>query len=376
MNRFERCKSLKDLYAVFTTEERVQSFDNLSDDELERVALVFEANIPDLVCMPDVPLTKAGYNYIWNVIVEEIETEPINNDENMEDEVMVKPNNVENVTMKDLFEAALKETMEAPKKAKALVVNTAKSFEQAAYNVKVKLGEEKEAFIDKSDEATTKIVELAVPLLNSLDDLLGCSALKERLCRIIYKNKDAKNKNDFFAMAKECREVIEEQIEIFKSIDPDDKLGTIAALKVYVDEVGEDGTVTGKIVSSKQSIWSAFANAIVWVCKKVTKLVKKWCDTNPETNVFGAIGASIAGVFATVGSVVKNAAIVAGNFLSFVGSYVVAGVIKCVDLIITAFKWVVSKIKSWTTIGKQKITKEDAMFDNIIENDNVIHAVE
>jgi vacuolar-type H+-ATPase subunit H len=89
LNRFENCKSLFDLYNVFATEEGVQEYINLSDEELERVAIVFEANLPDKVDMPDVPLTKAGYNYIWNVVVEEVETNN-NDNENSEEEEMNK----------------------------------------------------------------------------------------------------------------------------------------------------------------------------------------------------------------------------------------------------------------------------------------------
>lgn len=89
LNRFEKAKTLSDLYNVFATEDGVQEYANLSNEELERVAIVFEANIPERTDMPDVPLTKAGYTYIWNVVVEEVETATIDNEEeNMEEKEM------------------------------------------------------------------------------------------------------------------------------------------------------------------------------------------------------------------------------------------------------------------------------------------------
>lgn len=103
LNRFEKYKTLSDLYNIFATEEGVQEYINLSDEELKRVAIVFEANLPEKVDMPDIPLSKAGYNYIWNVVVEEIET--INNDnENSEEKEMGNTNT--NATAQDILGAA------------------------------------------------------------------------------------------------------------------------------------------------------------------------------------------------------------------------------------------------------------------------------
>lgn len=72
-NRFENCKTLGDLYNIFATED-VFEYNKLTDEELDRVALVFEANKPDKVDMPDTPLTVAGYTFVWNVTVDTVDS--------------------------------------------------------------------------------------------------------------------------------------------------------------------------------------------------------------------------------------------------------------------------------------------------------------
>lgn len=133
-NRFNNVKTLEALYNVFATEEGVQDYNNLSEEELERVAIVFEAKLPKGADMPDTPLTSAGYTYIWNVVIEEIETMPTVEEDEMEEITMmnetIKTNetinntNMEDKTMKNINEevAATIETdeeMTAGEKARA-----------------------------------------------------------------------------------------------------------------------------------------------------------------------------------------------------------------------------------------------------------------
>ena len=203
------------------------------------------------------------------------------------------------------------------------------------------------------------------PVLTVLDDALGCTALKEEICVIMYDTLNgATSANSFFRMATKCREAVDRKIKLISMVDPDDKLGKIAALRElqgdytdngdfvkYTDEDGNDIIVT-------QSIWMAFAKAIVWVCKKVTRKLRKWFGVKAEENVFGAAGASIAQAFAILGNIIKNAAKIAGTVLSYVTSYAVAGVIKLTQLVITAFKFVVEKLKGWSKAAKDKLTKD------------------
>lgn len=353
MNRFETCKSLMDLYSVFGTEEGVQKYDNLSDEELDRIAIVFEANIPDKVAMPDVPLTEAGYNYIWNVVVEEVETMP---------EDMAETNLKEDCIMdnQEIFRQMMEEgTNPSSKadKAKSAFNNAVNSMKNAANSAKVQLGDDKEDFVNRCDSSINKIKDSMGPVLNVIDEVLGFSGLKEEICKIIYDTVDgAKSKNSFCNMAKKCRETVERKIQLTAKVDPDDKLGKIAALKVLIAE-DEDGN---KLYQT-QTIWAAFAKTICWVCKKVSRKLKAWFGVDAESNVFGAVGASIAQLFANIGNVVENCAKIVGTVLSYAVSYTVAGVIKITSLIITAIKFVVSKIKGWAEKAKEKATQEEIL---------------
>ena len=157
LNRFEKSKSLSDLYDIFATEEGIQLFSNLSDEELERVAVVFEANIPNKVDMPDVPLTEAGYAYIWNVVVEEIETNNDNIKENLEDETMKENQTINNAqeTAQDILGAAKnfgKDAMKAgvtfsEDMAKEAKILSAMSHEEAELHIKKKFGMNGKKFI-------------------------------------------------------------------------------------------------------------------------------------------------------------------------------------------------------------------------------------
>ena len=156
LNRFEKTKTLSDLYNVFATEEGVQEYINLSDEELERVAIVFEANLPERVDMPDVPLSKAGYNYIWNVVVEEVET--INNDneeKNSEENEMGNTNNNATTAQdilgaarnfgKDAMNAGVTFSKDMAKEAKTIA---AMSQEQAEMHIRNKFSANGKKFIE------------------------------------------------------------------------------------------------------------------------------------------------------------------------------------------------------------------------------------
>ena len=376
-NRFIKCKSFEDLYDVFCTED-VESFYNLTKEELERVHVVFEANLPCGAVLPIYPLNEKGYTYIWNVVIEEVETAPIPDEEVVSEESL---ENMEEDMMKELLEKTAEETAATPEtKATATIAEAIKSMEQATKQARVELGKDKEVFTENCDKAIDSIKNAMGPVLQGLDDIVGCSALKEKICRIIYKNKDINSKNGFFQMAEECRKAVEEQVKLFERIDPNDKLGKIAALKTYIQAVDTDGNTVyvkddagKKIIDTKQSIWSAFAKALVWVCKKVTRKLKRWFGVNEESNVFGAVGASIAQAFATVGNVIKNAAKIAGNAFLYIASYAVAGVIKLADMVVTAIKFVATKIKGWYKAAKEKFTKEDVE-EEILEEDEEFFA--
>lgn len=382
-NRFEKCKTLEHLYNVFSTEDGIQDFENLSKEELDRIVLVFEANMPKGTVLPVTPLNKAGYTYIWNVVVEEIETMPVETEDEMEEENMENNTTINNVTIDNATEEMFKKIMEESamenkkeSKVKVTVNNAIHNMTKAAKSVKIHAGEDKESLINRCDGSINNIKDAMEPVLEVLDDALGCTALKEEICEIMYDTLNGvKSQKGFFRMAQKCRAAIDRKIRLLSIVDPDDKLGKIAALRTFLgeDEYGD------KIVET-QTIWTVLAKSLVWVCKKVSRKLKSWFGTESESNIFGAVGASIAQAFAKVGNVIKNAAKIAGTVLSYVTSYVVAGVIKLTSFIITAIKFVVEKIKGWCETAKQKFSKEDedtdaiddiAVYEDIIEAEMV-----
>ena len=358
-NRFTNCKNFRDLYNVFC--ENPVNYDALLQDELDRIAIVFEANIPANIDMPDVPLTEAGYKYIWDVVVDTI-------DANDKEECVMNNTNVNQSKLDQATEDILRKMMEDDSmskdiKVKVTVNNAINNIKNAKSSAKVHLGDDKEAFVNRCDDAINDIKNNINPILTIIDDALGLSVLKERICSIMYDTLDGtKSKNGFFKMAEECRKATENMIKSIAIADPDDKLGKVAALRYIIGEDAEGNKIIGT-----QSIWEAFAKSIVWICKKIHRKLTKWFSVNEEENIFGAVGASIAGVFATVGNIAKNIAKVVGTLITFVGSYIVAGVIKITQIVVTAFKWVVSKIKGWIEAAKDKLDQSD--IDDDLEED-------
>lgn len=354
MNRFEHCKSLKDLYVVFATEEGIQNFDNLLDNELERIAIVFEANIPINMDMPDVPLTKAGYSYIWDVVVDIVEMEDDSMNKETMNNVTVDNDALTQATI-DMFKKMEDDFMNKDINVKVTVDNVINNMKDAVNSAKVHIGDDKEDFINRCDDAINNVKNNMAPILGIIDGALGLSGLKDEICSIMYETlDDATSKNTFFKMAEKCRETINRKIEIISIVDPEDKLGKVAALRYLIAEDSEGNKIVGT-----QTIWMAFAKSIVWICKKVHRKLTKWFGTNPESNIFGSVGSSIAKVFGVIGNVIKNVAKVTGTLILFVGSYVIAGVIKLAQLVISAFKFIVSKVKGWYEAAKNKVTAED-----------------
>ena len=249
-------------------------------------------------------------------------------------------------------------------------------MEDAAKNVKVQFGQEKEGFVNSVDASINEIKNHMQPVLDILDDAMGCSALKEEICEIIFNStNNAKSQNSFFTMAKKCRAAVQERIEFLKAIDPDDKIGSVAKLRELTTEVRSEKAEDGSEVEVEvevlytQTIWSAFASALVLVCKKVARKIRKWFGITADKNVFGVTGAAIANVFAKVGNVLKHAASIAGNVILYVGSYVVAGVLTVAAFVIKAIKWLFEKIKGWSQKKKEKATQEEVLDDMDDEED-------
>ncbi len=175
-NRFRNVKTLEALYEVFATEEGVQEYANLSEEELERVAIVFEAKLPKGADMPDTPLTAAGYTYIWNVTIEEVETAPITDENEMEKDIMrtntnntnetINNNtNMEDGTMKNINEEVAATTDEEE-------VTMGEKAKEFAENAKEKLADGFKFITENVDTAAEEVKKMANMNDNQLEEYL------------------------------------------------------------------------------------------------------------------------------------------------------------------------------------------------------------
>ena len=334
MNRFENCNSLFDLYNVFVNVDGVEDYGTLTVDERLTVLNVFSSVKPDGVCTPDSPLSKAGYTLIWNSVVDAVETEMANDMFNkMEENKMMKTD--EKIMNK---------------------VNAAMNTMLGAVSgARVCAGEDANEFKTNCDESITTIKDALGGVLEELDMLLGCSSLKNQLLGILYRDIEGKtSKRGFFDGAKECRRTIEREIQSILDWDPDEtEFKQVVALR-YI--IGQDAD--GNPIKGHRSIFSAFANGVVWICKKVQRKLKKWFGVDASSNIFGAVGASIASVFGVAAGVISSVLKVAVNCVVFVGSYILSATLHAVA-------FVVEKIKGFFEKAKEKFSKSDEAQDAV-----------
>ena len=226
MNRFAEVKTLGQLYNVFTSED-VLDYSNLTPEELERIADIFEANIPDKISMPDRPLTEAGYELIWNVTVETVEafinktTEAINNkNNNMEEEIM---NESINNT------AATTEEVTMGEKAKA--------FAEAS---KEKLAEGFEYIVNNVEEVKEEVVKMANMPSDKLEDYLkdsGKDVLNNIINAVKKYSKSMKDNSDLFPSLKENAIKSDNIIELIKDVLDEEELNGWGKFKAIVKEI-------------------------------------------------------------------------------------------------------------------------------------------
>ena len=342
-NRFENCKTLKDLYNVFCNEEDVEDFNKLSEAELERVAIVFEANLPRAAVLPVVPLNEKGYTYIWNVTVEEVETEPIT-EENMEEETMENNTNATpnaNIIKEDEGMTNFKQALE----------NAAKQAADAKSNIKVKAGQTVEEYFDTVDDSVNVVKGAFGSVIKVLDDFTGFSSLKADILDIYHAGERANGKKDLFKMAEKCRVRIDAEI---KSIDELSDIGLMddkeaRKLKdVLTDLKGSD-------------IFHKFAVSLVFIAKKVIRKLSEWFNVQGQKqNVFGSICRSIAGFI----EVLKAGLKIVWDTTKFAVSFLISGVMIIAAPIIKAIKSLVEKVKGWLENKFKKVEEFEETFED------------
>ena len=235
------------------------------------------------------------------------------------------------------------------------------NVEEIKNNMKVAVGETREDFVNRADASVNELKDTLMGTVKYIGDVLGLSSVYDELVDIYTENRGV------VKTAQTIDKAIKRRIAIMQSIDPDDKLGKVAALKQVVYDGDNEEEYT-------QSIFMASAKAIVWIVKKVSRKLRDWkiFSTDAEENILGEIGANIANCFRSISNFVINVGKATGNLLLFAGSYVVAGAIKLGCLVISAITTVLSKIKGWIDSKLTKITDEDLddfNVDEVFEDD-------
>ena len=262
--------------------------------------------------------------------------------------------------------------------AKNLVDEMATKVKDMAGQAKVVYDEEKDEVKSNLDDILNSLTDTLAPALSYIDGVLGLTALRDELRDIIFDyTSNGRSVSSYIKIARKCRKAINEQIELLEIVDDEESFKKTVALRQLIGE-DEDGTIV------TQSIFSSFAKGVVWLVKKAVRYIKD-CpvfSTDPESNVFGAVGAKIANFIGSVFGVAKAIACTAGTVFKYVLSYTVAGVIKIATAVISVFKSIFDKAKAFI-VGKfnnneysdidddlDDFDEDDYDFDQMVEDAN------
>ena len=254
--------------------------------------------------------------------------------------------------------------------AKNLVNEMATKVKGMAGQAKVVYDEEKDEVKSNLDDILNSLTDTLAPALSYIDGVLGLTALRDELRDIIFDyTSNGRSVSSYIKIARKCRKAINEQIELLEIVDDEESFKKTVALRQLIGE-DEDGTIV------TQSIFSSFAKGVVWLVKKAVGYIKG-CpafSTDPEGNVFGAVGAKIANFIGSVFGVAKAIACTAGTVFKYVLSYTVAGVVKVATAVISVFKTIFDKAKAFIIEKIEKFSNnedEDDYFDveEVFEDD-------
>ena len=259
--------------------------------------------------------------------------------------------------------------------AKNLVDEMATKVKDMAGQTKVVYDKEKDEIKSNLDDKLNSLTDTLAPALSYIDGVLGLTALRDELRDIIFDyTSNGRSVSSYIKIARKCRKAINEQIELLEIVDDEESFKKTVALRQLIGE-DEDGTIV------TQSIFSSFAKGVVWLVKKAVRYIKG-CpvfSTDPESNVFGAVGAKIANFIGSVFGVAKAIVCTAGTVFKYVLSYTVAGVIKIATAVISVFKSIFDKAKAFI-VGKfnnneysdidDDFDEDDYDFDQMVEDAN------
>ena len=319
MNRFSGCKTWNDLYVVFESED-VVDYTSLTAEELERVALVFDANRPDDIDMPDVPLTEAGYTFVWNVVTDVIET--IMKEEN----TMTNANTTTNGAQGTGFEDIRK-----------IFNETKQSFVK---NVTTTANRTKEQYVQQVDESFNTVKGAVVGIAGKLSDIIGYKALEQDILGIIEAGGEHR---DLGLMAEDIVKRIDNEVELLMAWGDEESLKKAMELKAATE------TERGK------NIFESLISGLIWGVKWVAKKLRHLFQVDNEKSLIGAVCRSLAGIVAVLREGVK----LVWHTGKFLASFVIAGAIKLGAWVFNTVKSVIEKAKNWVTKKDEVIDEED-----------------
>ena len=259
----------------------------------------------------------------------------------------------------------IKEVINMKDVAKNLVDEMATKVKGMAGQAKVVYDEEKDEVKSNLDDILNSLTDTLVPALSYIDGVLGLTALRDELRDIIFDyTSNGRSVSSYIKIARKCRKAINEQIELLEIVDDEESFKKTVALRQLIGE-DEDGTIV------TQSIFSSFAKGVVWLVKKAVGYIKD-CpafSTDPEGNVFGAVGAKIANFIGTVFGVAKAIACTAGTVFKYVFSYTVAGVVKIATAVISVFQTIFDKAKAFIIEKIEKFRNNEYEDDDLDDFD-------
>lgn len=222
-------------------------------------------------------------------------------------------------------------------------------------NVHVIQGESLEFYIDRADASVNELKDMLMGTVKYIGDVLGMTSLYNEIVDIYTSNRGV------IKTAQSIDEAIKDRIEMLQIVDPDDKLGKVAALKqvVYDGDCEEEYT---------QSIFMSAANTIVWIAKKVSRKLRDWFGVEAEEKILDEAGFNIANCFRAISNWHTNLGKAYGSMIS----YAVGAAMTACDrfmysnLDIHAIADTLKKIGKWDEIHLRKLQDDDSDFSDSI----------
>lgn len=222
-------------------------------------------------------------------------------------------------------------------------------------NVHVIQGESLEFYVDCADASINELKDMLMGTVKYIGDVLGMTGLYNELVAIYTSNKGV------IKTAQSIDKAVKRRIEMLKIVDPDDKLGKVAALKQVVYDGDNEEEYT-------QSIFMAAAKAIVWITKKVACKLRDWFGVEAEEKILDEAGFNIANCFRAISNWHTNVGKASGSMIS----YAVGAAMTACDrfmysnLDIHAIADTLKKIGKWDEIHLRKLQDDDSDFSDSI----------